>query len=36
MSRKAAGIGRADADRQLAAEVLRVMATGRQRARRRH
>jgi len=32
MSRKAAGIGRADADRQLAAEVLRVMATGRQRA----
>ena len=36
MSRKAAGIGRADADRQLAAEVLRVMATGRQRAGRRH
>jgi UDP-N-acetylglucosamine--N-acetylmuramyl-(pentapeptide) pyrophosphoryl-undecaprenol N-acetylglucosamine transferase len=32
MSRKAAGVGRADADRQLAAEVLRVMATGRQRA----
>jgi hypothetical protein len=32
MSRKAAGIGRADADRQLAAEVLRVMAAGRQRA----
>ena len=35
MSRKAAGIGRADADRQLAMEVLNVIATARQRPGRR-